>query len=366
MVFLMSASRDIIRVMKRTTAVFVLSLVCLLFVTTDAAPLTIEPVIGVYTFQELAPEGFRNGFIEFKKDHTYTLVIHLDRDGDRIADDVDVRKGEYRVSRKPDGAPGVLLSGDEEVFLEHVRVRDGRYWTFCCFGVCFERKGEKDPLFPDDTNRRNMSGPISIETDPPGASVKLDGKLLPGATPMTIPGVVAGIPHSLRIEHIERNPYVLTLQAGAGQSRRLQIDLPSEDAWIRVRSIPWTNVYIDGEFSGRTPTEKLKVYAGSHTVLLLNEGSGISKEISVDLKEGETWEKLFKFFGRLSLRIDPPVEVYIRDVHLGLTPIENRKVPVGIQRVRLVNPETGDEKTINVRIELDRLQVVEGSLETLE
>lgn len=60
------------------------------------------------------------------------------------------------------------------------------------------------------------------------------------------------------------------------------------EAFLRINSRPWSQVYIDGTLVGTTPKIDLRVSAGPHRVRLVNPELGLSKTFQVEAPAGET------------------------------------------------------------------------------
>jgi len=58
--------------------------------------------------------------------------------------------------------------------------------------------------------------------------------------------------------------------------------------FLRIGTKPWTKVYIDGGLRGTTPLIKVKLSAGRHRVVLLNNNFGIRKTIYITIRKGAT------------------------------------------------------------------------------
>jgi hypothetical protein len=58
--------------------------------------------------------------------------------------------------------------------------------------------------------------------------------------------------------------------------------------YLRIGSKPWTKVYIDGRHYGTTPLLKVKLPAGKHRVVMLNNQAGIRKTIYITIRKGAT------------------------------------------------------------------------------
>ncbi len=57
---------------------------------------------------------------------------------------------------------------------------------------------------------------------------------------------------------------------------------------LRIGTKPWTKVYIDGRLYGTTPLMNLKLKAGRHRVVLLNNNFGIRKTIYITIRKNAT------------------------------------------------------------------------------
>jgi hypothetical protein len=99
-------------------------------------------------------------------------------------------------------------------------------------------------------------------------------------------------------------------------------------------------VYIDEEYAGKTPFEKLDLIPGRHKVLVLKQGYQ-RKEFEVNLEKDKILSysiqlKKELLEGKISVDSNPRgAEVFLGGSSLGFTPIENVSVPVGQNRLRL-------------------------------
>lgn len=55
---------------------------------------------------------------------------------------------------------------------------------------------------------------------------------------------------------------------------------------LRINSLPWSQVYVDGQLAGHTPQMNLQLAAGKHRVTLVNEDMQLSKTIAVQISAG--------------------------------------------------------------------------------
>ena len=61
---------------------------------------------------------------------------------------------------------------------------------------------------------------------------------------------------------------------------------------LSLNTLPWSQVYVDGESIGHTPVLEQPLSAGAHTIRLLNPELGLAKELQIQVKPGQTLKKL--------------------------------------------------------------------------
>jgi hypothetical protein len=57
---------------------------------------------------------------------------------------------------------------------------------------------------------------------------------------------------------------------------------------LQINTVPWSQVYIDGQLVGNTPQMGLTLRAGTHRVTLVNTDFDIRHTISVEIRAGQT------------------------------------------------------------------------------
>ena len=163
-------------------------------------------------------------------------------------------------------------------------------------------------------------GKLRLSSEPPGASILVDGKRFPHFTPTTIEGDVGA---TLRLtfsmdgyktqdadvyvadgEHVFNVRLSPSAPAPAppvappppepakhehhehhGAARE-----PVGEATISVLVRPWAIVFVDHQRLKQTPVEDYKLPSGKHVIELVNEGKNRREKVDVDLKPGETQE----------------------------------------------------------------------------
>lgn len=149
---------------------------------------------------------------------------------------------------------------------------------------------------------------LTIETDPPGAMIMVDGKEA-GRSPLTFEAIELG-------EHT----VAATLQGRKPAERHVKLENPGERAMVLLAlapeppptpprdpprssrrtpqpgkltldTTPWTRVFLRGKKLGDTPLIGVTLPAGKHQLKLLNEEKNISTIIEVDIRSGKTTAK---------------------------------------------------------------------------
>jgi eukaryotic-like serine/threonine-protein kinase len=150
---------------------------------------------------------------------------------------------------------------------------------------------------------------LTIETDPPGAMIMVDGREA-GLSPLTIEALELG-------EHTVG----AALQGRKPAERQVKLEKPGERAMVvlalapeppptppkpetprqskktpqpgklTLDTTPWTRVFLRGKKLGDTPLIGVSLPAGKHQLKLVNEEKKISTIIEVDIRSGQTTAK---------------------------------------------------------------------------
>jgi TonB family protein len=154
------------------------------------------------------------------------------------------------------------------------------------------------PPFAAETPAPPASGALLVESEPPGARVRVDGQVR-GETPLDLPDMPLGT-HRVRVElrGYEPQSREVTLDA-AGPSAELRLTLTRTAAAafgaVDVLSTPaGARVSLDGRVVDRTPLTIPKLKPGKHAIELTLEGHEPWTG-SVDVAAGET--------GRVEVRL---------------------------------------------------------------
>lgn len=320
------------------------------------SPLSIEHFFGVYIFSQTRPHSFVNGFVEFNHDHSWTLVVHFDDNGDRITDRYELLRGIYQV-RMGATEPYVQITTDDQKTsaVENVVFMDGQVDRFTMLGFSFVRKKSNDPFFDHSRNIKATAKELRIETDPAGAAVYLDGVIVEGHTPLILYNPPAERTLSLRIEMVDYSTIRESITLSADEEKELSFTMVSGHAEFWISTKPWTRVIFDGQYRGDAPVKIKGVEAGIHQVVLENSGAGISESFEVELPEGEVVKKQIEFTGTLDIFVGRDADIVNKNGKvLGRAPMKGLKLPVGNHTLRLYDNDK-NTKIIVVKIKLDQV-----------
>jgi len=224
---------------------------------------------------------------------------------------------------------------------------------------------EPDKSLTIEASLARLVGTVVVRSDPPGASVFVDGERHKDATPTEIKNVTVGDKHKIRVEKEGFKAWSEIVEPEPDKSLTLEASLTrvvpklTLTGEIRISSTPsGAKVSLNGNYMGRdTPSLLSGLAPGTYTVNLEKEGyKAWEKEVVVrasetsDLPEVE----LQMAFGKLNLSSSPWADVYHAGKKLGTTPLAEIRFQEGTHRLVLRNPLLNIEKTITVKIVADK------------
>ncbi|NQT87034.1 PEGA domain-containing protein [bacterium] len=132
-------------------------------------------------------------------------------------------------------------------------------------------------LFPSGGSSKGLlgmlagKGTISIESDPPGATVFIDNEM-EGVTPLTDVKLSTG-KHDLRLERKDYLDHAASIVVASGKGEPLHIALrPEAMTSVLITSKPeGAAVFIEGEYRGKTPLEIRDLAPGPHSLRVSSE-----------------------------------------------------------------------------------------------
>ncbi len=211
------------------------------------------------------------------------------------------------------------------------------------------------PVVPDAAI--SLTGVLDIDSDPSGATGAVDGVPF-GPTPSKVT-VPAGVPLKVIVEkdgyaahhddHVEVPP---------GQTVRMRPVLVIAPARLSVTSDPsGSSVALAGRAVGLTPLELDGLAADKSVALTISHDGYASVTQKITLRAGEvtTVREVLKpgtRYGKIDLYItDGWAEIFLNRRKIGRAPVQGLSLPVGKQRLLLVNPLTGRRKTMDVDVD---------------
>jgi serine/threonine-protein kinase len=128
----------------------------------------------------------------------------------------------------------------------------------------------------------------------PWGEISLDDVVV-DTTPLSLPLRLTPGGHTLLLSHPAFPPLELPLEATSGMSESLYVSFPDSTGYLRINTVPWANILLDGILAGTTPiTEPLAVSPGIHTLAAQNPFYG--EEIrQLEVAEGETVRVAIQF-----------------------------------------------------------------------
>ena len=206
----------------------------------------------------------------------------------------------------------------------------------------------------------STTGALSVETDPPGAEVRIDNAIR-GTTPLTLN--LAEGRYSLVVQ-LASNSKQLNVEIAANATNSYHIEwaaaaplaAPLQTGSLSVVSDPpGRAVTVDGLSRGQTPLTISDLTAGRHEVLV--KGSDTTYQRFVEVKAGATASlvvagapSVTPSWGWISLETPFPVQVQEAGRIVGTSEIERIMLPPGSHELDFVAPQFGFRQTSEVRI----------------
>ena len=190
-------------------------------------------------------------------------------------------------------------------------------------------------------------GQLQVRTDPPGATVTVDGERR-GVAPLTIGGLTPGA-HTVVLENsLTSVTESVTIQAGATASLVVPLGAPQGvpvSGWIAVTSAVELQIFENRQLLGSSRSERVMVSAGRHDLEIVNESLGFRTSRSVQVTPGRVSAiRIDVPQGSMSFNALPWADVWLDGARLGETPIGNVKVPIGEHDVVFRHPELGEQR----------------------
>jgi hypothetical protein len=205
-----------------------------------------------------------------------------------------------------------------------------------------------------------LPGTLDFVSRPDGAEVYVDGAETGLRTPASLGHLPAD--RTTRIE-LRKPGYRNWSGTGAlnpGEHKQIEATLAAAQGGLRIQTVPWTNVYLDGNPIGRTPLETRKVPAGKHELTLVNAEAGIEDRHTVEIPEDGMLKQSYTYMGELRVAAPDDSEFCIDDRCYDRPPTGPMRLPVGSHTVILRNPQAGSERRFQVQVKSDRVTTVDA------
>jgi eukaryotic-like serine/threonine-protein kinase len=215
---------------------------------------------------------------------------------------------------------------------------------------------------PDEEDETARPAMLVIDSNPPGARVRLDGRALPRATP-TSAEIAPGVAHRVELERDGFHRWVdERVSAVPGENVRIVPTLVAQRASLTVTTKPpGALVLLDGEALGETPLHRDDLRPGRGRQLVLRKPDYKPAAVSIDLVDRGRLEIERRLesaivYGRIKIHIrESWAEVSLGGRGVGRAPGILR-LPVGNHRLRLFNPFSKRERTVAVEVQAGQVK----------
>jgi serine/threonine protein kinase len=201
------------------------------------------------------------------------------------------------------------------------------------------------------------TGVLDIDSEPSGATGAVDGVPF-GPTPSKVT-VRAGVPVKVIVEKPGYEPYHDDrVEVPPGQTVRMRTVLITARARLVVTSEPaGSHVSLGGRAVGVTPLDLPGLAPESNVALVISHDgyAAVSQKITLRAGQNTMVREVLKpgtRYGKIDLYItDGWAEIFHNKRKVGLAPVRGLALPVGKQRLLLVNPHSGRRKVMDVEVD---------------
>jgi hypothetical protein len=199
------------------------------------------------------------------------------------------------------------------------------------------------------------SGMFTINSNPPGAQVVVDGQAS-GVTPLTLT-LTAGA-HNVELRGAGE-PRTIPVNITAGTQVSQYIELPKTTAFgqLQVRTDPpGAQVTVDGIPRGKSPVLVEALAAGEHSVVLENDGTNMKHAVSVEagmtasLVVPLTTVEAAPASGWVAVSAPVELQLYENKRLLGTSQSDRLMMPVGKHEIEMVNEALGYRASRTVQV----------------
>jgi hypothetical protein len=197
-------------------------------------------------------------------------------------------------------------------------------------------------------------GQLSVRTDPPGATVTVDGQRR-GVSPLVVEDLAPG-DHSVGLQNaLSSVTEKVTVQAGTTASLVVPLSAPQGvpvSGWVSLNSPIEMQIFEDGRLVGSSRSDRIMMSVGEHSLQIVNDAVGYRQSRTVQVAPGRVSPMRIDLpKGTVALNAAPWAEVWVDGDRLGDTPIGNVTLPIGGHEVVFRHPELGEQRhTVTVTL----------------
>ena len=193
---------------------------------------------------------------------------------------------------------------------------------------------------------------IELQTSPPGASVRLDGKPLEGVTPLSIELPTDG-EHELTFTKAEYQTATLRFRGSepVPPGPVVLTALGRPGTFVVESSYPVSVQRGASELAASSTSPSVQLRPGSYELRLVSESVFLDRVVQVQVREGETTTFQAPPLGRVNVRANPGnCSVSINGVSAGAPPLMNREIVEGSHEFVFTWPgEVRDVQRVDVQ-----------------
>jgi hypothetical protein len=192
---------------------------------------------------------------------------------------------------------------------------------------------------------------VQVVSDPAGAAVTLDGRAVPGETPLTL-DLDPARDHVIRAQKSGFGPAERKLPAGSAEEVRLTLVPAGPLGAVTLSAAYPVDVLLRGRVLAKGQTSaRVELPAGRQTLTLVSEKHFLRANLSVDVKPGTSVALEAPPLGRVSIRAVPDnCEVSIDGIFADYPPILERPLAAGTRTVSFKWPDgSRHEEAVEIR-----------------
>lgn len=314
-------------------------------------------------------EGFEpwSESINVLPDSTTVRTVKLEKSGDTVQTVLDWSF--LTIATEPENA-AVIIDGVEygQTYFNG-KVSSGKHTLLLSkplyYDLIKEIELERGEMLNLKETLKPNFGRVTINTNPPVATIMIDGKIETRKTPCTIKRLQSG-QHDIRLSYPEYRAYESVLLVDDGKETTLDVDLKPAFGFLHLTSTPVkAEVKIGEAVIGQTPIENYKLMSGEH---LLNVKADFYKEVQeiITIEDGKKLQKNVSLppnFGKLSVQAVPAGAKIFIDAHFrGESPALIEPVLVGSHDIRIEAGEHYRAERRKVFIGLGQVEVIQTAL----